>query len=76
MGIVEPAQMLLNCESVLIALGRNEEAYETLQKAGEWVETIADRISDDAVREAYLCKRPDTQQVRARLLQAKAARIG
>jgi predicted ATPase len=70
-GIVEPAQMLLNCELVYRTLGHGDTARATLLRAGEWVRTIAQRISDDGVREAYLTQRPDTRRVQALLVEAQ-----
>lgn len=66
-GLVEPAQMLLNCETVYRTLGHGDSARATLLRAGEWVQTIANRISDDGIREAYLTQRPDTRRVQALL---------
>jgi hypothetical protein len=38
-----------------------------LAQADAWVQTIAGRISDDAVRDAFLHQRPDNQRLRVRL---------
>jgi hypothetical protein len=40
-----------------------------LQQADAWVQTIADRISDDAVRAAFLHNQPDNQALQRRLQQ-------
>jgi hypothetical protein len=65
MGIVEPVFMYLNLEAVLSGLGRCDAALCVLQQARAWVEMIADRISDDAVREVFL-NRPDHQELEQR----------
>jgi tetratricopeptide (TPR) repeat protein len=65
-GIVEPVGLLLNCETVLTALGERARAAYALGQAGHWVQTIAGRISDDAVRAAFLHNRPDNQRLSAR----------
>ena len=67
MGIVEPALLLLNCEGVLTGLGRGEEAREALLLGKAWIERIASRISDDAVREVFVHHRPDNQRLQSRM---------
>ena len=66
-GIVEPVGLLLNCAIVLTALGQRKRAADALGQADQWVQTIAGRISDDAVRTAFLHNRPDNQRLTARL---------
>jgi hypothetical protein len=66
-GIVEPALLLLNCEAVLSALGRHEEAHQVLQQGEAWVQTIAARISDEQVRHAFLYHRLHNQLLRSRM---------
>ena len=65
-GIVEPAFLLLNCEAVLSGVGKESEARAVLLQAEAWMQMIAERITDDAVRETFL-KRPDNERVRSRL---------
>ncbi len=65
MGIVEPVLLLLNCDTVLRGCGQNEEAGNVLRQAEAWVETIASRISDEAVRDAFLYKRQDVGRLKA-----------
>ena len=67
-GIVEPVRLLLNCEVVLTELGQTERGHNTLQQADAWVQTIAGRISDAGVREAFLNNRPDNQLLQRRIL--------
>jgi predicted ATPase len=66
-GIVEPARLLLNCEAVLSALGQSAQASQALLQADAWMQTIASRISDDAVRAAFLRNKPDNQLLKSRL---------
>ena len=66
-GVVEPVLLLLNCAAVLSDAGQAERAQQVLAQADAWVQTIAGRISDDAVREVFLHKRPDNQLLRRRL---------
>ncbi|MEX1020620.1 MAG: tetratricopeptide repeat protein [Litorilinea sp.] len=72
-GIVEPVLLLLNCETVLSEAGEAERANNTLSQASEWVQTIADRISDEDVRAAFLHNRPDNQRLKARLAAFRAS---
>lgn len=65
-GIVEPLWLLLNCERVLSACGEQLRSRAMLQQAVTWVETIAGRIRDDAVRNAFLI-RPDNRLLAVRL---------
>jgi len=58
---------LLNCATVLRDAGQTERAQQVLAQAEAWVQTIAGRISDDAVRKAFLHMRPDNQLLRRRL---------
>ena len=71
-GIVEPVLLLLNCETVLTGLGRNVAARQVLTQAATWVQTVAGRISDEAVRAAFLHNRPDNQLLQARIALAEA----
>lgn len=64
-GIVEPVLLLLNCEMVLTGCGEQGAAQQALQYAAAWVELVAGRISDDAVRTAFLA-RPDVQGLQRR----------
>lgn len=66
LGLVEPILLLLNCETVLTATGQNEKARQVLRQAEAWVQMIADRISDDEVRHAFLHNRPDNQLLNTR----------
>lgn len=66
-GIVEPVLLLLNCATVLCGTGQGEQAA-ALQRAAAWVAMVAGRISDEAVRCAFLA-RPDVQQLTQRLNQ-------
>lgn len=66
-GIVEPVLLLLNCATVLISLDRSAAARQSLTWANTWVQTIADRISDERVRSAFLYNRPDNQALKRRL---------
>jgi tetratricopeptide (TPR) repeat protein len=66
-GIVEPVLLLLNCATVLCDAGQRARAQEVLAQADAWVQTIAGRISDDAVRAAFLHERPDNQRLRERM---------
>ena len=66
-GIVEPVLLLLNCAAVLSGAGQTERAQQVLAQADAWVQMIATRISDDAVRAVFLHKRPDNQLLRSRL---------
>jgi tetratricopeptide (TPR) repeat protein len=66
-GIVEPVLLLLNCAAVLSGSGETERAKQVLTQADTWVQMIAGRISDDAVRQAFLHARPDNQLLRRRL---------
>jgi tetratricopeptide (TPR) repeat protein len=65
-GIVEPALLLLNCETVLTGCGECAAARQTLQHAADWVQMVAGRISDEAVRTAFLA-RPDVEELQHRL---------
>jgi len=70
-GIVEPVLLLLNCATVLSAYGTVTQSEAALQRADDWVQTIADRISDEIVRRAFLA-RPDVQRLRqAQLVRAR-----
>lgn len=69
-GIVEPVLLLLSCVTVLAGCGECVAAQQTLQRADDWVQLVAGRISDDAVRIAFL-HRPDVQQLRCRLSTEK-----
>jgi len=64
--------LLLNCETVLTGLGRNVAARQVLTQAATWVQTVAGRISDEAVRAAFLHNRPDNQLLQARIALAEA----
>jgi tetratricopeptide (TPR) repeat protein len=66
-GIVEPVLLLLNCATVLRDAGQTARAQEVLAQADAWVQTIAGRISDDAIRSAFLYQRPDNQRLRERM---------
>ena len=66
-GVVEPVLLLLNCATVLGDAGQTAQAREVLLQADAWVQTIAGRISDDAIRAAFLHQRPDNQRLRSRL---------
>jgi len=66
-GIVEPVLLLLNCETVLTGLGQIAAARQVLTQADAWVQTVAARISDEAVRAAFLDNRPDNQVLQRRL---------
>lgn len=61
-GIVEPVLLLLNCATVLSGGGNATQAAATLQRAACWVDMVAGRIHDEAVRDAFLA-RPDVQQL-------------
>ncbi|MCE7988045.1 MAG: hypothetical protein DYG89_43325 [Caldilinea sp. CFX5] len=74
-GIVEPVLLLLNCEAVLTGCGEGEAARQTLQRAADWVQMVAGRISDDTVRTAFL-GRPDVQQVKGLLSATRYAPTG
>jgi len=67
-GIVEPVLLLLNCATVLCAAGQMAQAAATLQRGAAWVEMVAERISDEAVRHAFL-QRPDVQRLAEHLNQ-------
>jgi DNA-binding SARP family transcriptional activator len=66
-GIVEPVLLLLNCETVLTGLGHIAQAHRALQQADDYVQTIANRISDAVVCTAFLHNRPDNQLLKSRL---------
>jgi tetratricopeptide (TPR) repeat protein len=66
-GIVEPVLLLLNCESVLVAAGRTDQARQVLRQAVDWVETVAGRISADRIRVSFLHNRPDNQRLQRRI---------
>ena len=66
-GIVEPARLFLNCEAVLRGLGQDARAQQLLAQANAWMLTIAGRISDERVRDAFLNNRPDNQWLKARV---------
>ncbi|MGB5050921.1 MAG: BTAD domain-containing putative transcriptional regulator [Caldilineaceae bacterium] len=70
-GIVEPALLLLNCHRVFAEAGEKKRADWSLQRAVDWVETIAGRISDEAMAAAFR-NRPDNQIV-ARLWAVQTA---
>jgi len=63
-GIVEPVLLLLNCATVLSDAGQTVRAQQALAQASAWVQMIADRISDDAVRDVFLHQRPDNLRLR------------
>ncbi len=65
-GIVEPVPLLFNCATVLCGAGETAQAQATLQRAAAWVESVAGRISDEAVRTAFLA-RPDVRHLYARM---------
>jgi tetratricopeptide (TPR) repeat protein len=65
--VVEPALLLLNCATVLRDAGQPALVREVLLQADAWVQTIAGRISDDAIRAVFLHQRPDNQRLRDRL---------
>jgi tetratricopeptide (TPR) repeat protein len=67
LGLVEPVLLLLNCEAVLSKAGQTRQARQVLRQADDWVQMIAGRISDDAVREAFLCNRRDNQLLKTKL---------
>ncbi|MEZ4728515.1 MAG: hypothetical protein R3E79_15380 [Caldilineaceae bacterium] len=50
---------------VLAGYGEQKSAQQALQDAAAWVELVAGRISDEAVRTAFLA-RPDVQQLQRR----------
>jgi tetratricopeptide (TPR) repeat protein len=52
--VVEPVQMLLHCAQVLQSAGQIARARSILCQAQNWIETIANRNADAAVRHAYL----------------------
>ncbi|MBX3000201.1 MAG: NACHT domain-containing protein [Caldilineaceae bacterium] len=62
-GIVEPILLLLNCARVLSCLRGDERTGQILQQAEKWVEVIANRISDDRVRAAFMA-RPDVERLK------------
>ena len=68
-GIVEPVLLLLNCATVLCDAGQTARAQEVLAQADAWVQTIAGRISDDAIRAVFLHQRPDNLRLRRRLAE-------
>ena len=65
-GIVEPVLLLLNCELVLAGCGEQKSAQQALQYAAAWVDLVAGRIRDEAVRTAFLA-RPDLRRLSARM---------
>lgn len=65
--VVEPVLMLLYCDEVLRAAGEPERAAAVLAQAQTWFKTIADRIEDEAVRQAYVHNVPAHQVLYARL---------
>jgi len=65
MGIVEPVFLYLNLEAVWTGLGCVDKAVRILHQAQAWVEMIAARISDDAVRDVFL-NRPDHKELKRR----------
>lgn len=65
-GIVEPVLLLLNCAAVLAGCGEQRSAQQALQYANAWVQLVAGRTSDDAVRTAFLA-RPDVQTLSRRV---------
>jgi len=65
--VVEPILMLLNCETVLAATRQLERAKDTLEKAQNWIETIAHRNNDAAVRHSYRHNIPAHIELRQRL---------
>jgi len=69
--VVEPALLLLNCATVLRDAGQAAQAHAVLTQADAWVQTIAGRISDDAIRAVFLHQRPDNQRLRDRLAAAQ-----
>ncbi len=69
-GIVEPVLLLLHCAQVFVAGGQVEQTSSALQQAEAWVQTVAGRIQDQAIRAAFVA-RPDIQ-----LLQERLAAVG
>lgn len=69
-GIVEPVLLLLNCATVLNGCDECAAAQQTLQRAADWVQLVAGRINDDAVRTVFL-SRPDVQQLQCGLSNEK-----
>lgn len=67
LGIVEPVRLLLHCEMVFTGVDDTSRARAVLRQAAEWVETIAGRINDDAVRATFLHQRADHHHLQARL---------
>ena len=65
MGLVEPVRMLLNCYEVLAATGYTQRGQLAILRACQWVQTIADRIGDAAVRHSFLNYRPDNVKLQA-----------
>jgi hypothetical protein len=65
--VVEPILMLLNCETVLTATRQLERAKDTLEKAQNWIETIARRNDDAAVRHSYRHNIPAHIELRQQL---------
>lgn len=66
-GLVEPALLILNCEAVLNALGQLQRAENALKLGYQWVQTIAERISDSEMQDSFLHKKTDVCQLRLRL---------
>jgi DNA-binding SARP family transcriptional activator/tetratricopeptide (TPR) repeat protein len=62
MGIVEPALLLRNCETVLRLLGQTAQARQVHDQAEAWINQIATRISDEKVRAAFVQARRATIQ--------------
>ena len=73
--VVEPVLLLLNCATVLRDAGQPAPAREVLLQADAWVQTIAGRISDDAIRAVFLHQRPDNRALRERLAAAEIPEI-
>ncbi len=65
--VVEPCLMMLNCASALRALGDQAQVETALRLASDWIQTIADRISDPAMRQHYIEQIGQHQQLRAEI---------
>lgn len=65
-GIVEPVLLYLHVEQVLSGLGRSAEANDVLHRAQAWVQMIAGRMSENAVRDSFL-QRTDNRLLEKRI---------
>lgn len=66
-GIEYPVRVYLTCAAVLQSTNQVERATTILQEAQTFLHTQAERISDEAIRQAYLTQVPLNKQLQERL---------